>query len=331
MDKIKTYYESRRISNSLLTRVANPKLFQKLKDVSEETPALRIGSALDCLLTDPDRWDSEFIVLDIEQPTGKIGKFVSSLPPGITKQSPLEDFQAAYEIADYNRSLEWVVDFFWKTPEAHSYYNSKQISEGKKLLSVSEYLGVMKAKESIMENDFTSRYFFPQFVQHELLHQTPIYFNYENVECKALLDGILIDHKEQTIQPFDLKTTGKSVYEFRESFLFFGYYRQAAFYEVALKTPESPISSYLKRGYKLNDFIFIVVESSKDSLNPAIIYQTTPFDRYCGLYGGVINKKTYKGVNRLIEEYLFYSENNLWDLPKDLLESQGRLVLDVFN
>ena len=36
-------------------------------------------------------------------------------------------------------------------------------------------------------------------------------FTCQEIECKALLDGIKIDHKAKTIQPFDLKTIGKGV------------------------------------------------------------------------------------------------------------------------
>lgn len=70
----------------------------------------------------------------------------------------------------------------------------------------------------------------------ELIHQQPIYFTYRNTQCKALLDGIQIDHKNKIIQLFDLKTTHKPVYDFPEAFVQWGYYRQAAFYREALNT-----------------------------------------------------------------------------------------------
>lgn len=58
-DQIEEYFKSPRISNSLLGLINTPKLFKFFLDnpdiENEETKALRIGSALDCLLTSPDR------------------------------------------------------------------------------------------------------------------------------------------------------------------------------------------------------------------------------------------------------------------------------------
>lgn len=270
--------------------------------------------------------------MDGERPTGKVGEFVKHMPSGLTKKSSIEEYKDAYDKAGYARGIEWAVDNFWNSPDLVNFYKMKDIMKsGKIVLSTNEYEGVLRAKQSITENDFTNYYFYQIFMHHELMHQVPIYFTYKGVECKALLDGILIDHRDRTIQPFDLKTTGKSVYEFQDSFLYWGYYRQGAFYERALLSKQSPVKDLLKDNYKLLDFIFIVVESSKDSLNPAIIYRTTEKDRHCGIHGGYVRGKFYKGIDTLLDDYLFYTKNDLWDLPKDLLDSNGEVVLDIFS
>lgn len=58
-EQIEEYFKSPRISNSLLGLVNTPKLLKFLMDNpdvdNEESKAFRIGSALDCLLTSPDR------------------------------------------------------------------------------------------------------------------------------------------------------------------------------------------------------------------------------------------------------------------------------------
>ena len=41
---------------------------------------------------------------------------------------------------------------------------------------------------------------------------------------------LLTDHKEKAIYPIDLKTTGKSVLNFRSAFMQWKYYLQASFY-----------------------------------------------------------------------------------------------------
>jgi hypothetical protein len=150
-------------------------------------------------------------------------------------------------------------------------------------------------------------------------------------DCKALLDGILIDHENRTIEPYDLKTIGKSVYDFPISYLQFGYYRQCAFYELALLSDKSPIKHLLDEGYTLKDFIFIVVESKVSSSHPAIIFETCKKDRDVGLLGGYVGNKYYKGINELIEDYKYHRDNDYWDLPKDLHFNSGRINLNIFN
>jgi hypothetical protein len=59
-EKLKMYYESPRISNSLLSSMNNPRLFKLRRErpelfEDEDGTAFRFGSALDCILTSPDR------------------------------------------------------------------------------------------------------------------------------------------------------------------------------------------------------------------------------------------------------------------------------------
>lgn len=58
--QIEDYYKSPRLSNSALSAVQNPRLLKLKREFPEafeleDSTALRVGSALDCLLTSPDR------------------------------------------------------------------------------------------------------------------------------------------------------------------------------------------------------------------------------------------------------------------------------------
>lgn len=128
-----------------------------------------------------------------------------------------------------------------------------------------------------------------------------------------------------------MKTIGKSVYDFPISYLQFGYYRQCAFYEIALQSIGSPIFHLLEEGYQLLDFIFIVVESKVSSSHPAVIYRTNKYDRECGRTGGNRGQKYYKGVDQLIDDYAFHVKHNYWDLPMDLLKNRGEIGLQIFD
>lgn len=336
MSEISEYYTAEGINNSMLSLMLNPrwvKLRLENPEIEDDDKKhFRIGSALDCLLTSPERWEKDFKVIDVSRPFGLMGKLIDNLPVNLDMFSAPELFQEAYDKSGYKMKLERVIDNFWRNEETYKYYMATRgTDKSVTILSKDEYETVLKCQELISANEFVSQYFTPTHIGIEILRQVAVYFEYMEEKCKGLLDGILIDHKNRTIQPYDLKTTGKSVYEFPSSYLQWGYYRQCAFYELALRSEASPVKQYIDEGYTMLDFIFIVVETKLSSSHPAIIFRTSARDRQVGLEGGYYGKKFYKGINNLIEDYKFYKSNNYWDLPRDLYENKGEISLNVFN
>ena len=336
MNELKEYISAKALSNSTLGLMLNPRWVKmKLENPEIEdndTTYFRTGSALDCLLTSPERWDDDFKVIEVNRPWGLMGKFIDNLPPDLDMFSVQEMYQEAYDKSGYKMKLETVINNFWKNEETYKYYMATRgTNKNKIIVSKDEYDTVLKCKELILANEFVQQYFVTEQIGQEILKQVPIYFEHMGEKCKALLDGILIDHRYKTIQPYDLKTTGKSVYDFPKSFLQYGYYRQCAFFEQSLYSESSPVKQYIEEGYAVLDFIFIVVETKLSSSHPAVIFRTTKKDRQIGLLGGYVGTKHYKGINNLIEDYNFYKENDYWDLPRDLYENKGEILLNVFN
>lgn len=346
MSKIEEYYKERRISNSLLGAIRNPRMFREKMLFPEKYDDgdkiyFKIGSGIDCILTDPERWDTDFKAVDIKRPPDQMTKFIYALPAGLTELSPEEDYKLAYELSNYKIGINRVIEKLWQVHDNRMYYRYTKdgfdSSEGKTILARDEMDRIRLLQDRIRENEYTYSYFFPvPFEDHiELMFQVPIYFTYMDVDCKSLLDVIRIDHIAKTIEPVDLKTIGKSVYEFPTSFVSFGYYRQAAFYTLAIHSESSPVRSLIDKGYKVLPFSFIVVESKLESFSPAIIYETTEQHITAGMEGGtisieidgeIINRKVM-GINQLIEQYQYCVENNYWTLPLELKRNKGRLRL----
>ena len=336
MDKLKEYFTTKAVSNSMLGALYNPKWVKfKMENPDSEDDDkkfFRIGAGLDCLLTSPQRWDQDFQVIDAVRPFGLMGKFIDNLPKDINILSDESEYREAWDKSGYKMKLSKIIEKFWENEEFVNYHKLiRNISDNTTILSKDEYETIVKTRDCIIDNPYTHKYFFHTSPKHQLYHQVPIYFEHQNTKCKALLDGILVDHAAKTIEPFDLKTTGKSVYEFPASYMQFGYYRQCAFYELALQKEDSPVYGLLNLGYELLDFVFIVVETKLTSTNPSIIYVTSKKDREAGLNGGVIGRKKYKGINQLLDEYNYYVETGDWNMPKDLVDSKGKIYLDVFN
>lgn len=336
-NKIKDYYANKRMSNSLLGLIQYPTIFKARLDgeprPDDEAAHLRIGSALDCLLTSPDRWYKDFKIADANRPYGALGIFTNALPCGLTPSSPESEYQKAYELAEYKIGMPSVIRRFWSNDDAVYFYRTIACAnnDGKTILGKTEYEMVEKCRDLILNSPYTKPYFHSTNLAVELMHQVPVYFEYNGVDFKGLLDGIVINHDDKTILPFDLKTTIKSVFNFRESFLMWGYYRQCALYWKALWSQGSPVLDLLLNGYKMLDFEFIVVEKKLFAPNQPLIYRTTELDRHIGLVGGYSDGRYYKGIDELIDAYKWHLEKNYWDLPKDVYESQAINYLDVFD
>ena len=78
-------------------------------------------------------------------------------------------------------------------------------------------------------------------------------------------------------------------------------------------------------------FKFIVIES-KPGYSPALIFECTENDIYCGLFGGYtktpINR--FRGIYDLLEDYRWHKLHNKWQMPREAYENEGVLRLDLF-
>jgi hypothetical protein len=296
----------------------------------EDKNHFKIGSAVDCALTTPSIFSSTYRISSSNKPTGLLGKFVDALPPGLEMTSPTTFYESAYKKAGYKKEMTWVISYFWENKDVVKYYEELHSSDGRIVLAQDEYEVVNTARDLIMANEFTYPFFFAVKEDVELHHQVPIYFLYKQKACKALLDGYTVDHVEKVIQPFDLKTTSKDIYAFPESFINYGYFRQCAFYELALLSESSPVYKLLQAGYTLADYLFIVVCVRKNNVHPAVIFRTSKKDREVGLNGGFYKDKKLRGINSLLEDYTWHVEQNYWELPKDLVDSKGIFELNLF-
>lgn len=337
MDRIKQYFESKRLNASTLKNLDNPKWIKYKLDNPDaeeiEKRHFRIGAALDCLMTDPGSFNDEFVVLYQNRPSGKMGVFIDSLPLDLVEDSDKELYREAYEVAAYRTRLETIIDSLWKNDRYKDYYLSRKMSGNKSILTSDEMEEINNCKQCLFENPHTRKLWMNTEPHIKVLFQEPIYFSYKGVECKGMLDIIKIDFEEKIIQPIDLKTMARSLHSFPSSYLIFGYYLQAAMYDAALRSKEYAEIFKEKWGLDIEEFEiapmqFVVAE--KKGSNPSRFFSCTRNDIRCGYEGGISKMgKQYKGIVELIETYQWHLDNNYWALPKDLVAT-GSVDLDVF-
>jgi hypothetical protein len=145
--------------------------------------------------------------------------------------------------------------------------------------------------------------------------QMEIFFSYRDVECKAYLDRLIIDHSTKTLIPIDLKTTGKSVFDFPKSYINFEYFRQGAFYTKAVH--EYRAAHPELKGYNIEPFLFIVAEMACS--NSPMIYKMSTEDLAVALYaGGELKYSRYpvRSIADLLDDVKWHRDAGSWDMSK---------------
>ena len=129
------------------------------------------------------------------------------------------------------------------------------------------------------------------------------------MESKFMIDRILIDHKHKKISLVDLKTTSH-LSEFKDKFIEYKYYRQMAFYWMAIfwyfkhNLPEKNISDYVKE-------TFIVAIGTKDPIEIKVfeIQEST-------LNAGLLE------IDPLMRQLEWHFKEDKWDYTKAYYEGQ---------
>jgi len=322
------YFKSPRINVSTLKNLNNP-IWIKLKRENpyiedEEKRHFRVGRVLDTMLTDPENFSKEFIVLKTDRPSTAMEKFISNLPLNLDENSPEDEYIEAYEASGFKSPVGSIIKRLWKNDVNSNYYKHLHLAKGKTIISKDEYEEALICRDSLINNPFTSHFFINNNPEVSIFYQVPLYFEYKEVECKGLIDILVVNYKENTIQIVDLKSTGRSVLSFPSSYITLRYYLQGAFYELGLKTLIKEKKSFreqlgVSEDVKIKHMQFVVAE--KKGNNPSRIFQMTEEE---------VEKATHgieDSIDNLLTIYKWHEDNNLWEYPYEMYQNKGIYLL----
>lgn len=221
---------------------------------------------------------------------------------------------------------------------------------GKKVIDSTTNNTIQSIVMSLRTNSRTAKYFDRKlFEAHEnvtFIYQLPIHFEYRCINCKALLDLVVVVRDEEgriiLVEGIDLKTMHGNTYDFLNNIKSFRYDIQGAWYSLAL-THEYALHNTPE---KLAPFKFIV-ESTTFQGKPLVYTldktllkigkEGRPAFSYIDMaFVGEENKdvivvsKAILGYDNLIDLYIFHEENG-WDLEQEIIESDNNntpLIVD---
>lgn len=342
------FSQAQAVSFSRLAALANsPQAYRSGLEEEKSSSGLTFGSLVDSLLTQPEKLNNDFYVMTAKKPESEMmlrfaEKFAES-----------GDIVLAYNLSGYKISIDALKTKFDK--EGKAYYDALKASKGKEVISFDMMTNANKVVSMLKNNPFTKKYFEPS-EDVEILYQVPILWEFEGrflpdenisakIPSKILLDIIRIDHKARTIEPIDIKTGAEG---FMKAYWKYRLYLQGSLYYYGVNN--AVIQSENKsQYYRVLNTKFIYSDS--DGVFPPVIYRMTDNDLTIGREGyypmqilstcvstvcdGPLvafpsTKPKYKGFVRLAEELLWHKNNDLWDYPYDVYQSQGEIEIDSF-
>ena len=309
------------------------KYFLKEKVEEKENLSINMGKLVECILMEPHLFDEKFYMSScVSAPTGLMLEFVEALykhtkeatdEKGVVRRPMNVLLEDAYKDSGFKIKYEAVVNKFIGS-DAEIYYNEIRTVRTKGLIVINttevsiaekivEQLRINTTTATIVNLLNSSRY--------EVINQMPVEgYEIDDHKFKSLLDKVVIDHKERTIQPYDLKCTWNVENFYEEYYLYRRAYLQAyLYYHAMLHMANNPDSEYY--GYTVKYLQFIVCDST--NYYQPLIY-TLDLDDMMDAYSGFEHKgRTYPGVGELIKSLKWCIANNTWNISYKNYLSNG--------
>ena len=225
-----------------------------------------------------------------------------------TKESRLKGIKN-YE--DYYEVIKKVIKENKYNPDENNASLEDSMIVSDYLYNVSVYLAKKLKKEF--------EYFFGDKINksREVFYQVKIIGEIKNVKFKGMLDGLVIDHVNKTIIPFDLKTGSYPANKFIEKGLIgWNYYIQAALYTALLEQYIDTHHPEYKE-YKMDSFKFIYADrlNSKETL----YFDTKNIENF---NDSAMNKNLLQNISTF-EEYEIKSVSDLIDVYKKHIDDNS--------
>lgn len=310
------------------------------KKREEDDRSKVVGSICHCLLLeDQEAFNRKFYMTTVEnRPSGYMLEFVNALYR-FTEMNCSENgevlvsfdylLEQAYRESGYKISKQQVINKFVdgsKGPSAESYYNQLREVRRRGLIVATEdeMSSGEKIAEELRRNEFTGPIFNQEDNERYRVYKEMQVegFEIDGLKMKGMLDHVLVDHVNKTVQPTDLKVTWSVRNFFNEYYLQRKAYLQAYVYQ---KATEAVLSEIAGPDYKVLPIQFVAADSI--GLYHPLIYRLTQSDLDDAYYGFEVRGWRYPGVQEVIENLLWAKENENFRISKFAYEHHGIVPL----
>lgn len=298
----------------------------------KDNQAVTMGRIVETLLMEPELFDEKFYMSACASaPTGLMLAFVEALysftkeatdEKGNVTRSFEEISKDAYAESGFKIKYDAVIGKFVGS-DAEIFYNEirKVRSQNLTVVTTEDVNNAEKIVQELRNNPITSTVVnLVSSSRYSVYNQLQVEgYEVDGHQFKSMMDKVVVDHQEKTIQVYDLKCTWSVENFLEEYYLYRRSYIQAYLYFWAATHFRE--SNEDLAGYKVMPPRFIVCDST-NYYNP-LIYKLE-YDHLDEAYMGFTHKnREYKGVKDLIQDLKWAIENNVWNISRENYEAGG--------
>jgi len=299
----------------------------------KDTLAATIGRVVETLLLEPQEFDKRFYMSScVNAPTGLMLEFVNALCKH-TEEATSEDgtinrtFEAiakdAYVDSGFKIKFDAVIGKFVGS-DSEIYYNEmrKVKAEGLTVVTTEDVANAEKIVDELRTNQVTAQIVnLTDSARWQIFNQMQVEgYTVDGQIFKSMMDKVIVDHEQRTIQVYDLKCTWSVENFYEEYYLYRRAYIQAYLYYKAAEQ-----LTFINDGewsdYRVLPPKFIVCDST-NYFNP-LVYQLSLEDLDEAYYGFEHKGRKYPGVCELIKDLKWALENNVWNISRTNYLSNG--------
>jgi hypothetical protein len=303
------------------------------EDVEDkDTQAATTGRVVETLLLEPELFDERFYMSScVEAPSALMLAFVNALYK-FTKEATddhgnvtrnFEDISKdAYVESGFKIKYEAVIGKFVGS-DAEIYYNEMRTvkSRGLTVVTAEDVTNAEKIVEELRNNPVTKDVVnLVSSARYSVYNQLQVEgYQIDDMKFKSMMDKVIVDHEERTLQVYDLKCTWSVENFLEEYYLYRRAYIQALLYFYAtayFRDTNNEMSGYIVLPPK-----FIVCDST-NYYNP-LIYTLDPADLDSAYEGFTHKNREYKGVGTIIADLQWALDNNVWNISRENSLSNG--------
>ena len=321
IEKVKAYFETPALSQSEIKAILKGphlvKIVEKNPYFFEESEAMLIGSLVDDIFShNVDELNQKYYVGEIaEKPSDNIVSILRNVYKTRTSDDLFHQKDFIVEYANklgYGKGKYSDDRIYNDVIKSLDYWHSILKMGERTLVSAEEFDLANKIVHNIKNHEYTKNIMFLK--AHTF--QVDLYFEYQELKCKALLDLVVYDEKTHTIYPYDFKTTGYNTM-FHVVANKLNYPIQAVWYLLAIHKNRDVIADIfkIKNDFEIGEFRFITESTN----NPGIPLVYSLSDETIS--------KAQDDIDKGVELYKWHKEKDIWNISKEVYESGGQLCI----